>query len=183
MTELSELIDRCIKNDRVAQEKFFKMYYPRLMVISMRMSPDDDTAQDLLQESFIKIFNKLHTIKNRGPAIVYSWCRRIVNNTVINYIRKNKNTSVVDTLEKTLESVDEGIEYGYLDRKGIEPHMLISAMQKLSPQYRLVFNLYVIDGLTHKEIGDRLGINEGTSKSNLFKARKNVKRELELVCK
>jgi RNA polymerase sigma-70 factor (ECF subfamily) len=187
MTKLSKLIDGCIKNDRASQEEFFKSYYPRLMVVSLRMSPDDDTAKDLLQDAFLKIFDKLHTLDNRLPAVVYSWCCRIVSNTVIDYIRKNKNTYSVDTLEETLEetleSADEGIEYGYLDSKGIEPHMLISAMQNLSPQYRLVFNLYVIDGLTHKAIGERLGISEGTSKSNLFKARKNVKKELELVCK
>jgi len=183
MTKLSKLIDGCVKNNRASQEEFFKTYYPRLMVVSLRMSPDDDTAQDLLQDAFLKIFDRLHTLDNRLPAVVYSWCSRIVSNTVIDYIRKNKNTHIVDTLEETLESVDEGIEYGYLDSKGIEPHMLISAMQNLSPQYRLVFNLYVIDGLTHKAIGERLGISEGTSKSNLFKARKNVKRELELVCK
>ncbi len=184
MINLTEIINGCIKNNRDCQKKFYKEFAPKLMGVSIRMSPDDDTAKDLLQESFLKMFDKLHTLDCHEPAVVYTWCKRIVTNTVIDYIRKNRNIYVIDTFEQTLEDsdvgVEDGIEYGYLDSKNISPSQLVNAIKTLSPQYKLVFNLYVMEGLTHKEIGETLKISEGTSKSNLSKARENLRKELEL---
>lgn len=183
MKTLEIIAKGCAKNNRGCQEELYKYLYPRLMVVSLRMSPDSDTAKDLLQESFIKIFDKIDTLDNYDEAVVYTWCKRVVTNTVIDYIRKNRRVYVSDTFEETLSDsdvgVEEGIEYGYLDSKNIEPQQLMDAIQTLSPQYKLVFNLYVMEGLTHKEIGKILEISEGTSKSNLSKARENVRKELE----
>jgi RNA polymerase sigma-70 factor (ECF subfamily) len=181
---LTKVIEGCIKNNRKSQKEFYVEYSPRLMAISLRMSPDDDTAKDLLQESFLKIFKNLSTLDNHEPAVVYTWCKRLVSNTIIDYIRKNRHIYVIDTFEQTLEDSDigseDGIEYGYLDSKNISPTQLMKAIQTLSPQYKLVFNLYVMEGYTHQEIGDTLNISVGTSKSNLYKARMNMRKELEL---
>ena len=103
-----------------------------------------------------------------------------MKNTIIDYYRKQK-TFCVDCLEETLEdqSKDLGVELNYVDMKGIEPHQIQEAIQTLSPKYKLVFEMFIMDGIPHKVIGERLGISEGTSKSNLAKAKKNVLIELE----
>ncbi len=185
MNNLEIIVKGCVKNNRGCQEELYKYLYPRLMAVSLRMSPDGDTAKDLLQESFIKIFNKIHMLDSHDGAVVYTWCARIVRNTVIDYIRKNKKIMVIDTFEETLSTNDIGvqddIEYGYLDSKGIQPSELMDAIQTLSPQYQIVFSLFVMDGLTHEEISSKLEISVGTSKSNLSKAKVNVRKQLETV--
>jgi RNA polymerase sigma-70 factor (ECF subfamily) len=192
MKDLEIIIKGCIKNNRGCQEELFKFLSPRLMGVSIRMSPDNDKAHDLLQDAFIKIFASLHNLNNHNPAVVYSWCKRILTNTILDHYRKYKfetdNVMSVDRLrDKPYHdlglngsiSSGKGVEHGYLAMKNIEPEQIIAAVKTLSPQYKIVFNLFVMEGLSHKEISDHLDISIGTSKSNLSKAKVNLRKELE----
>jgi len=176
--EINEVIEGCIKNKRKYQEVFYKMFYGKLMGVSLRMSPNEELAKDFLQESFIKIFNKLHMLDKHEPQIVYSWCKRILTNTIIDHYRKNKHfeLSFDDNFDTPIEDVDDN----YLESKNIDVNLLIRAIQKLSPQYNIVFNLYIMEGYSHQEISNELQISIGTSKSNLSKAKANLRKELEL---
>jgi RNA polymerase sigma-70 factor (ECF subfamily) len=176
--EIKEVIEGCIKNKRKYQEVFYKMFYGKLMGVSLRMSPNEELAKDFLQESFIKIFNKLHMLDKHEPQIVYSWCKRILTNTIIDHYRKNKHfeLSFDDNFDTPIEDVDDN----YLESKNIDVALLIRAIQKLSPQYNIVFNLYIMEGYSHQEISNELQISIGTSKSNLSKAKANLRKELEL---
>lgn len=182
MTELNAIIKGCVNGDRKLQEEFYREFYPRLIAVAYRLAPDSDTALDLLQDSYIKIFDNIYKLDSDNPAIVFSWCKRILKNTIIDYYRKNKMICV-DCLEETVKDIEnDEDELTYLESKGVTPNQINDAIQKLSPQYKLVFEMYVMDGLTHREISKKLEINEGTSKSNYSKARQNIKRELEKIC-
>ena len=177
--EIKQIIEGCVKNNLKSQEAFFKMYYGRLMGVSLRMSPNREIAEDLLQEAFIKIFKGLNTLDNHNPAVIYSWCKRILTNTIIDYYRKNKTfeSSFDDNFDTPIE---EESDMNYLESKNIDVDVLISSLQNLSPQYNLVFNLYVVEGYSHKEISEKLQISVGASKSNLSRAKYNLRKELEL---
>lgn len=179
MTELESLVKRCAKDDRKAQQEFFKIYYGKFMGVARRLSPNDDVAQDIIQEAFIKMFKNLHTLDTVNESIIFSWGKRIITNCVIDFYRREKrfmhDFDIGDIPSEWIE--DE--ETTYLDFKNIEQHQIIEAIQSLSPQFKLVFNMYSIDGLTHDEIGETLGISVGTSKSNLSRARVRLRKKLE----
>ncbi len=146
----------------------------------MRYASDSDQAKDMLQDGFIKVFNGLNKFDHKGS--LEGWIRRIMVNTAIDRIRKEKRSLV---LSRSEEMLDEGIELsdegiGEFEEETIELNMthVVEAMQQLSPAYQTVFNLYVMENMTHKEIAERLGISEGTSKSNLSKAKMNLKKLL-----
>jgi len=175
--QLKALIKRCIEQDRKAQEQLFKFFYGRMMGVSMRYTRDKDRAQEVVQQSFIKIFDKLGDFDFKGSF--EGWVKRIVINTSIDAIRKKKRHPF---------STDK--EYVFNARSTIQEHDLdeditkikaeyaMEAIQKLSPAYRTVFNLFVIENYSHKEIAEILDINEGTSKSNLAKAKENLRKIL-----
>lgn len=177
--ELETLINGCKKKDIRCQEKLFKMYYGKLMGIAIRMTPNREIAKEVVQESFIKIFKKIDSLKTYEPAQIYTWCKLIVRNTAIDYYRKIKRNE--KSFDDTFDSYDASDEINYndyLDYKNISPNKVITAIQNLPPKMGLVFNLFVIDGLSHVEISEKLNINEGTSKSNLAKARMKLVKEL-----
>ena len=142
----------------------------------MRYAKNREEAQDLLQEGFLKVFTKIKYYNGEGSF--EGWVRRIIVNTAIDFYRKNKNISftvnsdyVEDLKEQESEEEEEGEKFG-----GLKADDVIRALQDLSPAYRAVFNLYVLEGLTHQEIADQLGISVGTSKSNLAKAKMNLRK-------
>lgn len=192
---LEKVIKGCVKNNRSSQQEFYIEYSPKLMGISLRMSPDDDKAKDLLQDAFIKIFGKLGTLDNYEPAVVYSWCKRILTNTILDHYRKTKferkNVFSSDNIKNPNPYHDHGHngdialfsrneEDSYLESKNVTSEMIMTALKTLPPQYKLVFNLYIMDGYTHQEIGDTLEISVGTSKSNLSKAKEKIRKEIAL---
>lgn len=153
------------------------MLYGKMMSVCMRYSRDEDTAQEVLQLSFIKVFDKLEKYDFNGSF--EGWVRRIVVNTAIDHIRKSNRdpfSSSEDYLyvDEQEMDLDEGSE-GDVELKAAEA---MKAMQLLSPAYQAVFNLYVIENYTHKEVAEILGISEGTSKSNLAKAKKKLQEIL-----
>ncbi len=176
---LIDLVNGCVNKNRKSQEIVFKKFHGKMLGICMRYSKDKEEARDILQDSFIKVYSN---IKNYGGNGSFEgWIRRIVTNTAIDFYRRHKHSEVragSEIVESTGESIteDEGEEPDYLS---ISPKEILNAVQNLSPAYRTVFSLYAIDGFSHKEIAEKLGINEGTSKSNFSKAKVNLRKALK----
>jgi RNA polymerase sigma factor (sigma-70 family) len=166
---LEEIIKGCKKNDSIAQEALFKLYSRKLMTVCLRYSSCREDAEDLFQESMIKIFQSIHTFEEKGS--IEGWMRRIITNNAIREFRKRKYLSSLSEPESVNLPVfadDDVIE----KMSGEE---LINAIQKLPEGSRMVFNLFVIEGYSHKEIGELMQISEGTSKSQFFNAKKILK--------
>ena len=145
----------------------------------MRYARDRDTAEEILQEGFIKIFDKLEAFDYKGSF--EGWMRRIMANTAIDSIRKSKKDPLLTDNDEDfkLGGVDPMVEEEEIEFVGLKAEMALEAISELSPAYRAVFNLYVMEEYTHKEIAEILGISEGTSKSNLSKAKLNLQRTLK----
>lgn len=176
--QLKEIIEGCVKNERRAQEQLFKLFYGKMLAVCLRYTSDMDTAQEVLQEGFIKIFDKLEGFDYKGS--LEGWIRRIVANTAIDFIRKNKKSPLLTDNDSDfkLGASDPMIEQEEIEFTGIKAEIAMEAIQQLTPAYRAVFNLYVLEDYSHKEIGEILGISEGTSKSNLAKAKMNLQKIL-----
>ncbi|MBX7093078.1 MAG: RNA polymerase sigma factor [Flavobacteriales bacterium] len=176
--QLESALKGCVAGDRRAQEQIFRMFFGKMMAVCMRYTRDRDTAQDMLQDAFIKAFEKLKDFNFSGSF--EGWLRRIVVNTAIDHFRKNKNLLMLE--DEAGIADEEGDSPGDLSEEedlsiyeSIKPEMVLEAMQKLSPAYQTVFNLYVFENYSHKEIADTLNISIGTSKSNLSKAKLKLK--------
>ena len=176
LSAIKKIVKGCIKGDRAMQQVLYERYYSKLMVVCYRYSKDRDEAKDLLHDGFIKIFKSLHKYNFSGS--LEGWMRRLMVNSAIDHYRKQKNifslneSQVQNELAET-ESSEDDIYSSF------NTQMIMEAVQNLSPAYRTVFNLYAIEGFSHKEIAEKLNINIGTSKSNFAKARQNLKNQLE----
>ncbi|MFK7970182.1 MAG: RNA polymerase sigma factor [Bacteroidia bacterium] len=159
-----DLVTRCQKCDRTAQHTLYTRYAPDLLAVCYRYAKDRDEAEDILQEGFVKIFQKIARYEFQGSF--EGWMRRIVVNTAIDHIRRNKKRQLETDIDEAREVfVAEGA-IGQL-----ELEYLYEIIQELPPGYRLVFNLYAIEGYSHKEIGEQMGITESTSRSQYTRAR------------
>jgi RNA polymerase sigma-70 factor (ECF subfamily) len=165
-----ELIETCLKDNPKAQKMLYDTYSSVLFGICLRYSKNEEEAQDILQDSFIKIFTKLDTYQFTGSF--EGWLKRIVTNTSIEYYRK----------KITMEHLEEIGFNPYLaidSDRGLEVEELLKMIQELPEGYRMVFNMYAIDGYTHGEIATKLSISEGTSKSQLSRARAYLQRKFK----
>ncbi|MBI4931370.1 MAG: sigma-70 family RNA polymerase sigma factor [Bacteroidetes bacterium] len=174
--QINKVVEGCIKGDRKSQQVLYMMFYGKMLGVCMRYSKDSDEAKDVLQEGFIKVFMNINKFGASGSF--EGWVRKIMVNTAIDFYRKNKHSVVQANSEYVEANGEEAMtenENG-MDYSGINTNEIMEAVQKLSPVYRTVFSMYVIDGYSHKEIAAQLGINEGTSKSNLSKAKTNLKK-------
>jgi len=160
----SDLIRGCMQSDRRMQEELYRRFSPRMYAVCLRYAGNAEEAEDILQEGFIKVFKKLDSFRNEGSF--EGWIRRIFVNTAIEHFRRKKYLLPVTEKE---ENTIEGKYISVLDELGAKDIMAL--VQELSPGYRTVFNMYVVEGYTHKEIADQLGISEGTSKSQLSRAK------------
>ncbi|HOZ69281.1 MAG TPA: RNA polymerase sigma factor [Chitinophagaceae bacterium] len=160
----SDLIRGCMESDRRMQEELYRRFSPRMYAVCLRYAGNAEEAEDILQEGFIKVFKKLDSFRNEGSF--EGWIRRIFVNTAIEHFRRKKYLLPVTEKE---ENTIEGKYTSVLDELGAKDIMAL--VQELSPGYRTVFNMYVVEGYTHKEIADQLGISEGTSKSQLSRAK------------
>lgn len=150
-----------------------------MLGVCMRYTNDKDSAQEVLQEGFIKVFEKLGAFDYKGSF--EGWIRRIVANTAIDAIRRSKKDPYLTDKDEDfkLGATDPIVENEDVEFNAIKAEMALEAIQRLSPAYRAVFNLYVLEEYTHKEIAEILGISEGTSKSNLAKAKMNLSKILK----
>lgn len=153
-----------MEGDRRMQEELYRRFSPRMFAVCLRYAGSSEEAEDILQEGFIKIFKKLSSF--RGEGSFEGWIRRIFVNTAIEHFRRKRYLQPVTEKE---ENTIEGNLLSVLDNLGEKD--ILELVRQLSPGYRTVFNMYVVEGYTHKEIGDILGISEGTSKSQLSRAK------------
>lgn len=169
-----DLLQGCIAGKRAYQKQLYELYYGKMMAICMRYTNNYEEARDVLHEGFVKVFKNLHRYKPSHS--LESWIRRIMINTSIDHYRKNK---------KHRHQVDLDYASTKADKNTVDVIHKMSAdeimklVQQLTPAYRTVFNLYVVEGYNHREIGELLGISEGTSKSNLAKARGKLKKMIK----
>jgi RNA polymerase sigma factor (sigma-70 family) len=177
------LVDGCIAQERRSQQKVYELFYGKMMAVCLRYTKNTDQAKDILQEAFIKVFRSVDKFNRAGSF--EGWIRRIMVNTAIDHFRRTKNAYLLLGEERSIEDFSDIDEEDNIADEGpdeemeVKPADVINAMQKLTPAYRTVFNLYVFEEMTHKEIADALGINVGTSKSNLAKAKNNLKKILK----
>ncbi|GAA4268690.1 RNA polymerase sigma factor [Hyunsoonleella aestuarii] len=167
---LQQLIENCKSNDTKAQGELYKLFSSKLFSICLKYSKNYAQAEDNLQDAFLTIFEKIEQFKNKGSF--EGWLKRITINTALQRYRKEKVFEIVNNNE----IADEDIEiYG----EDISLDFLLKMVQQLPDRYRLVFNLYVLDGYSHKNIAEMLNISIGTSKSNLARARQSLKKSIE----
>ena len=155
-----------------AQSEIYKLYADVLFGISLKYSRNYQDAEDTLQDSFLIIFDKIKQYNNKGSF--EGWLKRIVINTALQKYRKKNHLQLIKEVSDTEEVVEVDFEDTHLDIG-----FLLKLVQELPDKYRLVFNLYVLDSYSHREISKMLNISEGTSKSNLSRARKKLKEKLE----
>jgi len=169
---VKKVVEACAKGDREYQKQLYKAMYSPMMGVCYRYASRKEEAKDLFQEGFMKVFDKIGKYNFKGS--LQGWIRRIMVNHAIDHYRRNKNKFAMSESMVEAERIPDRKENESLF-EGITADELLEMVQNLSPVYRAVFNMYVLDEYTHAEIGLELGISEGTSKSNLAKAKRNLK--------
>lgn len=182
MTPDEELIQRSKQNDRKAQAEIFNKYSRKLYGLCLRYSKNADDAQDLLQDGFIKVFEKIDGY--RGDSSLETWMTRLFLNLAITKIRQKKRqpgtVELYDDLsEETEEEFDDTLESQLFNDPSAGVERVLTLIQQLPDKYQMAINMYAIDGLSHKEIAELTGVSEGTSKSHLSRARKLLKDLIE----
>lgn len=165
-----QLIYGCQKNDSKAQEQLYRLYSPKLFGICLKYSRNYQEAEDNLQEGFLLIYEKINKYSFKGSF--EGWIKRLIINYILQQYRNETFLNIVN------EDIAEEVEVTF-DEDDITIEYLMALIQELPNRYRLVFNLYVIDGYSHQEIAEMLEISTGTSKSNLARAKMNLKQKIE----
>jgi RNA polymerase sigma factor (sigma-70 family) len=166
-----DLIEGCKKHDRHAQRFLYEHFSGKMFGLCCRYIKDKMEAEDVLVTSFTKIFDRIEQFKGEGSF--EGWIRRIVVNESLSYLRKNKSMY----LETDIEAAHREPDYASLENQ-LEAEDLLKMISALPTGYRIVFNMYAVDGYSHKEIAEQLGISENTSKSQLSRARVALQKVL-----
>lgn len=170
----SDLIKGCLENDRQMQQFLYKIYAPKMYGVCLRYAGNVEDANDLLQEGFIKVYINLSKFRSEGSF--EGWIRKIfVNTSIEHFRRKTQLYNITEAQENTIEDAD----INALNKLAVKD--IIQLINELSPGYKTVFNLYVVEGYSHKEIAAMLGITIGTSKSQLARAKSVLKKSLEAI--
>ena len=167
---LEQLIEKCKKNDTKAQSEIYKLFSRKMFSLCLKYSRNRAEAEDVLQDSFLTIFKKVNQFKSAGSF--EGWMKRIVINTALQRYRNKGVLNIVneENIEDvTVDSNDDDLSIDFL----------LNCIQELPDRYRMVFNLYALDGFSHKEIAEMLSITTGTTKSNLARARMILKDKIE----
>ena len=172
MEDIRKIIDACVSGDDRAHEKLYRQLAPKMFGVCLRYARDVAEAQDNLQDGFITVFTKLKDFRHEGSF--EGWVRRIMVNTSLDRYRKNQPVLYVEELQKHDIASDPDAAMAEMPLED-----LVRLIRELPPQYRMVFNLYVMEGYSHQEISNELGISEGTSKSNLSRAREILRQKVE----
>ncbi|GAP69165.1 RNA polymerase sigma factor, sigma-70 family [Bacteroidales bacterium 6E] len=172
MEDIRDIIDACISGDNRAHEKLYRMLAPKMYGVCLRYAKDADEAKDNLQDGFVTVFTKLRDFRHEGSF--EGWVRRIMVNVSLDRYRKNQPLLFVDEVRAHDVATHEEEAMANLPVED-----LVRTIRELPPQYKMVFNLYVFEGLSHQDIGKQLGITESTSKSNLSRAREILRQKLE----
>ena len=176
--DLDKIISGCQEGRRSAQHRLFEQYYGTMKGICLRYAANEMEAEDLCHDGFLKVFDKIKAYKGTGSF--EGWMKRIFVNMAIDMCRKKSATTMITLEENHVgmeEEEPEGFTAEFFRRVGRDA--LLESIQELSDAYRTVFNLYVLEGYSHQDIADQLGISVGSSKSNLAKAKRNLRKSLE----
>ncbi|WP_439183712.1 RNA polymerase sigma factor [Carboxylicivirga taeanensis] len=172
MNDLKDIIKGCQKRKASAQRLLYQTFAPKMFAVCLRYCKDRTEAEDCLQEGFIKVFNNIDKYGFKGSF--EGWIRRIMVNTVIEMFRKKQPELLVDEFPLLTEGGEEEVYDSLFSHEE-----LMAMVQELPPKYKLVFNLYVLEGFSHAEISETSGISIGTSKSNLARARQWLQKSIE----
>ena len=169
--EEQELTESCRQGDRLAFKELYERYAGRMLGVCLRYAGNRDTAEDLLHDGFLKIFASFDKFTWRGEGSLRAWMERVMVNVVLQYFRRNDVMTHASDLDSTPEAYEEP-EAADMDL--IPQEVLMRFIGELPVGYRTVFNLYVIEGKSHREIADLLGINEKSSASQLARAKASL---------
>ena len=170
--KLDILLKECKRGKSGSQEELYRRFAAAMYGLCLQYASNEEDAQDIMQEGFIKVFAKLDQVKN--PAALPGWIRRVMINTALEKFRKQNQLYALGNDFESSEDVQQENVISDLSAQD-----LIKLIRELTPKYRMVFNLYAIEGYSHKEIGEMLGISEGTSKSNLARARYTLQKKVK----
>ncbi len=176
LTNEQDIIKACIKGESWAQKAIFDQYAPAMLSVCVRYVSDYETARDLLQDGFVRLFSKIETFS--GTGAFGGWARRIFVTTALEHLRRNdalKNADSIDDFHNHFENNDVNV----IDK--ISADDLMQCIAELPEGYRAVFNMFAIEGYAHAEIADMLGINEITSRTQYMRARKMLQKKIELL--
>lgn len=171
--EEETLIEECVSGNGGAQRELFNRYSPLLLGVAMRYFRDKSKAEDVLQDGFIKIFKNIHKFRKIGS--LEGWMRRIVVNTALDQIRKDKKSQNNIELDNTNFKI---VQKSDIEGR-LQAEVLMDIIKQLPDGFRVVFNMYAIEGYSHKEIGKELGISENTSKSQYSRAKSALRDQLK----
>jgi len=169
------ILKGCREGKRTAQKQLYEKYVSAMLAICLRYSKSRDEAEDLVQEGFLKIFHNINTYRKHGS--LEGWIKRIMINHALNQYKKNRKIPFAEDVEEINEneiiSFDEEVE----NIEPVQPEALLAMIQSLPEGYRMVFNLYVFEGYSHKEIAETMNFSENTSKTQLMKARRQLQKK------
>jgi len=166
------LVKKCIEGDNRAQKKLFDLFAPKLFGVCLRYMKDHDLAQDTLQDGFVKIFTKLSDYNGKGSF--EGWMRRITVNTCLDQLRKDQKLKV----NTPIDDVSFLVKDNHWIEEQLTAKDLLKLVESLPDGYRVVFNMFAIEGYSHKEIAEQLNISENTSKSQFSRAKSHLRRKL-----
>lgn len=172
MAQLEEIIYKCREGNSGAQTALYRLFSARMYGVCLRYAKDTGDAEDILQEGFLRVFTKIHQFEFKGSF--EGWIRRIMVNTALEKFRKQDRLTPVEEMK-----IYESTEYVEETISSITAGDLMRIIQELPPRYRMVFNLFAIEGYSHQEISEMMNISEGTSKSNLSRARVILQKSVE----
>lgn len=168
-----ELVDACLRNERSAQKALYERFSGQMMAVCLRYAGNTSDASDMMQEGFIKVFEKLGQYK--GDGALGAWVRRIMINSALIQIRKEKRHAFHEDIDDSIGLENE--QFSVLEQMAAEE--ILTLVSLLPDGYRTVFNLYAIEGYSHKEIAESLGITESTSKTQFHKAKIQLRHQLK----
>ena len=177
--DLLHIIQGCLRANRGSQKEFYELFYGYAMGICLRYCTNHDDAIEITNDGFLKIYKALHTFNpqhSNVEASLKGWMKRIMINTAIDHLRKNNQRFLIAEISDHHFDTEDAVETS-VDRMTYKE--ILAVIQQLSPVYRTVFNLHVLDGYKHEEIARQLRISVGASKSNLAKARMNIQKMLK----
>jgi RNA polymerase sigma-70 factor (ECF subfamily) len=169
------LIKECSRGNAKAQRALFDKFAPKMLAVCMRYLKNIDEAEDALQDGFVKVFQKIPEFKMEGS--LEGWIRRIMVNNSLDAIRRNKK----QLLEDDVDSVQHKVSFTDFQFDDMDLQYLMKIIQSLPDGYRVVFNMFAIEGYSHKEIAETLGVSENTSKSQYSRARALLREKLEQI--
>lgn len=169
-----KILEGCIKEDSSSQAELYRLVASKMYGVCLQYAGNEDDAKDIMQDGFIKVFKKIDQYSGKGS--LEGWIRRIIVNTALEKLRSKVHAKELDEERETENDITD---FGVLESMTAEE--ITKLIKELSPRYRMVFNLYAIEGYSHREISNKLGISEGTSKSNLSRARAILQSKINIL--